>query len=142
MGSLLCCGPQVKLNIGWPFLQVLCHDSLSTSLRQDRWQVEGFVAGLVSRFLFPWPVMYLLVPSILKHRSEGFMQTQPSLSMSSELCGCCPHRQGLLSVQGAAFCPSISMGYLGISTGLLHKLMQPSPMTGNLAWLPEMSSSG
>lgn len=41
-----------KPNIGWSFLQVLCHYFSGTSLSQDMLQMDSFVARLVIMFLF------------------------------------------------------------------------------------------
>lgn len=74
MCSPLYCGVQVKSNIVWPLPKVLGHECPSTSFRLGRFQVEGFMSGLLSRYLFSQPAEYLLMPKRLERTQKCSMQ--------------------------------------------------------------------
>lgn len=69
----------------------------------------------MSKFLFPWPAEYLLMPNSLEYKVPH--RQELDLLAFNELCGSCPWKWWrALTFQRNIFCPSISQDHLEIST--------------------------
>lgn len=142
MGFLSWHNPQVKPKIGWLLTWVLYHHCNSTSCRQDRLEVEGFMAGVRSRILFG-------VPSGTKETRTWGWRLHAGNNLTS-LCSM-SYKQVVLGkgalliifrVQASALASAwVVWGSPWESLDKQLCWMEPSHGTESLAWLQEMANS-